>query len=417
VWVNVGTIPDGWIWLHYLSYLTYTLRGAAQNEYFGLQFQCSEADFVPPKTLPNFSLPPPNGFNSQQVCPIGSGQVYLASYNMDTTDPNEKWTYTFYVFLFMLAFNLIAILGLTFLDYSGEEAFGKSSTTHHATENPKMEHPKRATAAFLEFDNLVYEVDVPRKDGKRGTERKRLLNNIYGYAPPGKMVALMGASGAGKTTLLDVLAGMKTGGHVTGSIKVNGKPVDFNTFKRVAGYVEQFDSHLETATVREAIAFSADLRLPSDISAEEKAKRVELVMDKLELMPYAEVMIGSPSTGGLLADIRKKVTIAVELIMDPDLLFLDEPTTGLSSKAALEVMRVTRRLAEDIPVLCTIHQPSAEIFNQFDWLLLLQSGGEVVYFGPVDEVPKYFSRQVCCKARLVSVTNCMTNWVGLAESK
>lgn len=129
--------------------------------------------------------------------------------------------------------------------------------------------------------------------------------------------------------MLDVLAGMKTGGHISGSIKVNGKPVNMETFKRISGYVEQFDSHLESATVREAITFSADLRLSSDRSPEDKAQLVEMVMDKLDLAPYADVLIGSPATGGLPPDIRKKVTIAVEVVMDPDLLFMDEPTTGL----------------------------------------------------------------------------------------
>lgn len=138
--------------------------------------------------------------------------------------------------------------------------------------------------------------------------------------------------------------------------------------------------------------FSAELRLPREITAENKTDRVETVMNRLELMPYADTIIGSPSKGGLTPDIRKKVTIAVELIMDPDVLFLDEPTTGLSSKAALEVVRVIRRLAEDIPVVCTIHQPSVEIFSQFDWLLLLQSGGEVTYFGPTDQVQDYFAQ-------------------------
>ena len=175
-------------------------------------------------------------------------------------------------------------------------------------------------------------------------------------------IALMGASGAGKTALLDVLAGKKSGGIIEGDIRINNKPKD-KYFDRYVGYVEQFDSHIETATVREAVTFSATLRLPSDMTLKEKQERVEKVLAQLDLLHVADEKIGSTEIGGLPPELRKKVTIAVELVADPAILFLDEPTTGLSSTAAIEVMETVRRLANEICVICTIHQVVFE-YNQ-----------------------------------------------------
>lgn len=202
------------------------------------------------------------------------------------------------------------------------------------------------------------------------------------------MMALMGASGAGKTTLLDVLAGRKTGGQVSGKLLINGKPRD-QYFHRFSGYVEQFDSHLPTVTVREAIRFSADTRLPPETVEADKAERVESAIQTLGLAAVADTTIGDPLMGGLSNELRKKITIAVELVMKPGLLFLDEPTTGLDASAALAVMTKVKELASRISVICTIHQPSSTVLALFDQLLLLEPGGRVAYHGPMEALPDY----------------------------
>jgi ABC-type multidrug transport system ATPase subunit len=135
---------------------------------------------------------------------------------------------------------------------------------------------------------------------------------------------------AGKTTLLDVLAGRKTGGSVSGAITLNGHPKDQKSFARVAGYVEQVDIHSPVVTVREAVDFSATMRLQeTDWSPERREVFVDGILEILELTSIKDRLIGSEETGGLANEQRKRVTIAVELAANPSLIFLDEPTTGM----------------------------------------------------------------------------------------
>ena len=236
----------------------------------------------------------------------------------------------------------------------------------------------------MEFNELCYSVDVG------GGQTRKLLDHVYGYCAPGMMVALMGATGAGKSTLLDLLANKKTGGHVTGSILVNGKERDAS-FQHLAGYVEQFDSIFPWSTIREALSFSGRLRLPPETSSEELERKVDETIAILGLRHLQHELVGGEGLGGVSQEVRKKVTIGVELMMAPQLLFLDEPTTGLDSAAAFAVMSTVRQLAKRISVICTIHQPSAEIVLMFDWLLLMRPGGQVVYFNPVRHLPDYFA--------------------------
>ncbi|OCF41123.1 ABC transporter [Kwoniella heveanensis CBS 569] len=242
-----------------------------------------------------------------------------------------------------------------------------------------------AEKTVFTWKDLTYVVKAHGKD-------LTLLDKVSGYCEAGTLTALMGSSGAGKTTLMDVLAARKTEGEIHGEVLMNGQPLPVS-FQRTTGYCEQVDVHLPQATVREALEFSALLRQPRSLSAEEKLAYVDVIIDLLELHDIEDALIGQPGAG-LGVEQRKRLTIGVELVSKPSLLFLDEPTSGLDGQSSFLIVSFLRKLAAaGQAVLCTIHQPSASLFAQFDQLLLLKAGGKTVYFGPVKELNEYFGKQ------------------------
>jgi ABC-type multidrug transport system ATPase subunit/ABC-type multidrug transport system permease subunit len=246
----------------------------------------------------------------------------------------------------------------------------------------------RNTSVFT-WRNLSYIVPTPSGD-------RTLLDNVHGYVKPGMLGALMGSSGAGKTTLLDVLAQRKTEGTIKGEVLVDGRPLPVS-FQRSAGYCEQLDVHEPFSTVREALEFSALLRQSRETPRKEKLAYVDTIIDLLELHDLEHTLIGRVGAG-LSVEQRKRVTIGVELVSKPSILiFLDEPTSGLDGQAAFNTVRFLRKLADvGQAVLVTIHQPSAQLFAQFDTLLLLAKGGKTVYFGDIGDngktIKEYFGR-------------------------
>lgn len=156
---------------------------------------------------------------------------------------------------------------------------------------------------------------------------------------------------------------------------------------------EQLDVHEGTATVREALRFSAYLRQPAEVPIKEKNRYVEEIIELLELQDSTEALVIT-----LSVEARKRLTIGVELASKPALLlFLDEPTSGLDAQSAWNLVRFLRKLADQgQAILCTIHQPSSLLFESFDRLLLLERGGETVYFGDIGKdskvVREYFAR-------------------------
>ncbi|KAL8138808.1 hypothetical protein V2J09_004809 [Rumex salicifolius] len=249
----------------------------------------------------------------------------------------------------------------------------------------------------ITFDEVRYSVDMPDEIRSQGVtdERLELLKGISGAFRPGVLTALMGVSGAGKTTLMDVLAGRKTGGYIDGDIKVSGYTKNQETFARIAGYCEQNDIHSPHVTVYESLIYSAWLRLSPDVDAEKRKMFVEEVMELVELKTLRGALVGLPGVSGLSTEQRKRLTIAVELVANPSIIFMDEPTSGLDARAAAIVMRTVRNTVDTgRTVVCTIHQPSIDIFEAFDELFLLKRGGQEIYVGPLGhnscELIKYF---------------------------
>lgn len=230
------------------------------------------------------------------------------------------------------------------------------------------------------------EYTVPYQGGER-----KLLNKVSGYAKPGHMIALMGASGAGKTTLLNTLGQRQKVGVVAGDMLLDGRPLATD-FQRGTGFCEQMDLHDSTATIREALEFSAILRQDRHVPREDKLKYVDQIVDLLELGDIQDAIVGS-----LGVEQRKRLTIGVELAAKPDvLLFLDEPTSGLDSQSAYSIVRFLKKLSQaGQAIVCTIHQPSSILIQQFEMILALNPGGNTFYFGPVGEtgsgVMQYFA--------------------------
>ncbi|KAA8525358.1 hypothetical protein F0562_007224 [Nyssa sinensis] len=238
----------------------------------------------------------------------------------------------------------------------------------------------------ITFDDIRYAVDMPQEMKAQGIpeDRLELLKGVSGAFRPGVLTALMGISGAGKTTLLDVLSGRKTGGYIDGRITISGYPKKQKTFARIAGYCEQTDIHSPHVTVYESLQYSAWLRLPPEVDSATKKMFIEEVMELVELTSLREALVGLPGVNGLSTEQRKRLTIAVELVANPSIIFMDEPTSGLDARAAAIVMRTVRNTVDTgRTVVCTIHQPSIDIFDAFDELFLLKRGGEEIYFGPL----------------------------------
>lgn len=250
-------------------------------------------------------------------------------------------------------------------------------TQHSSKPEPhsnQVAEEKRRTLAWSEL-----RLHIKTKDGER-----RLLDDLSGSVRSGQMKALMGVSGAGKTTLLNALAGRSAIGTLTGTLALNGQLLP-RSFNGRMGYVQQQDIHLPTQSVREALQMTARLRRSESVSLQDKNNYVEKVIDWLEMESIADALIGVPGAG-LNLEQRKRVSIGVEMASKPEILFLDEPTSGLDGQSAYSIIRLLRRLADwGQAIVCTIHQPAAELIREFDELYLLGRGGKLVYDGPLGQ--------------------------------
>ncbi|CAG7930861.1 unnamed protein product [Penicillium olsonii] len=394
-------------WLRRASPSPWALEALIANEFAGITLTCSDADMVP------------NGSGytdlQYQTCSItGSerghqsvpGPVYLDQHFGFTRA--HLWRDFGIILVMWFLYTVIGSIGLRIMTRESGGSRGRvfkktkqrdiendtkssasSSTAMSASASVSGDRQANASNTFT-FDNVSYFVSLDRKE-------KQLLNSVSGYAKSGQLTALMGASGAGKTTLLDTLSQRKSEGRVEGQMTLNGKPLEAS-FARSCGFVMQQDVHEPNSTVTEALLFSAHMRQPMHVSAEEKAAYVAHIIHLLDLEPIANALIGQAGDGQLSVEERKRVTIGVELAARPSsLLFLDEPTSGLDSQAAFALVEFLQRIAaEGIPIICTIHQPSGVLFDMFDHVLLLAPGGKTVYFGETgpnsSQVVEYFSR-------------------------
>lgn len=221
---------------------------------------------------------------------------------------------------------------------------------------------------------------------------KRIINGATGAVQPGSLVALMGSSGAGKSTLMSALAHRNSSGTVVqGDILLNGRKVG-PYIHRLSGFVHQDDLFVGTLTVLEHITFMANLKLDRRTSQSNKNKLIKDLLERAGLSKVANTRIGCDGDGKVLSGGEKKrLAFATELLTQPCVLFCDEPTTGLDSYSAQQLVSTLLSLAKrGTSIICTIHQPSSQMFAMFHQVLLLAEG-RVAFMGTPDKALEFFS--------------------------
>ena len=267
--------------------------------------------------------------------------------------------------------------------------------------NPKLffspTHMSReSTLVSLNVEFTDVDLTVNTSD-KKGKISKYILQNLHGSFKSGRLTAIMGPSGCGKSTLLNMLSGRMgqdsiTNSELKGSVSLNGHLIDPTEYKQRFAYVMAEDALYSTTTPREAFNFVCKLRLDKLTPAEREARSEEM-LHTLGLEKCADTLIGSSILKGVSSGEKKRTAVGIELLPNPDVVFLDEPTTGLDSFTALELIRVVKKISDSgKTVICVIHQPSSEIVEIFDDVVFMVKG-KIVYHGPTTEVVDHFSKQ------------------------
>jgi len=331
-------------WLRWINPIQYGFEALMANEFYNLNMQC-----VPPMLVPVFPGVDPRYQScamqgSQLGATVVRGEDYI--HTQFSYSRSHLWRNVGIIIAFWMFFAIMTAIGLELKKPNSGGASvtvfkrGQAPTgVRRAMEKKDVEASEKDPAVISDEHNPEETTDgvarnesvftwqgvtytIPVKGG-----HKTLLNDVSGYVRPGKLTALMGESGAGKTTLLNTLAQRISFGKVTGDFLVDGRPLP-KSFQRATGFAEQQDVHESTATVKEALRFSALLRQPKEVPLEEKYEYVETIIKLLEMEDIAGATVGSQGNG-LNQEQRKRLTIGVELASKPELLmFLDEVSTS-----------------------------------------------------------------------------------------
>ncbi|OFY63093.1 MAG: hypothetical protein A2V64_09650 [Bacteroidetes bacterium RBG_13_43_22] len=242
----------------------------------------------------------------------------------------------------------------------------------------------KASRVVYDVNNIEYRF----KSGKVG------IHHMSFKEESGRMVGIMGASGAGKSTLLSVLNG--TNPPFDGEVLINGVSIhkEKEKIKGLIGYVSQDDLLIEELTVFENLYYNAKLCF-DNLTDEEIVARVDNTLKNLGLFEIRDMKVGSPLNKKISGGQRKRLNISLELIREPAIMFLDEPTSGLSSRDSENILDLLKELARKGKLLfIVIHQPSSDIFKMFDKLIILDTGGYLIYNGNPIESIEYFKKKI-----------------------
>jgi ABC-type multidrug transport system ATPase subunit len=249
----------------------------------------------------------------------------------------------------------------------------------------------------LEWKDITYRLVTYDAAITKEYQEKTILDKVSGHAESGQLLAILGPSGCGKTSLMNILAAkLPAGGSeyqsLAGTVTVNGGTRDEEGFRRASSYVLQDDFMYAHLTVLEVLTLASHFYCPDSMDDDDKAELVNAVIMELGLVKAKDTLIGNDRVRGVSGGERKRCNIGIQLITDPAILFLDEPTTGLDSFQALAVMECIKGLADNGRlVVAVIHQPRSQIYSMFDQMLLLSSG-RTMYFGKAVSAVDYFEK-------------------------
>lgn len=304
----------------------------------------------------------------------------------------------------------------------------KEALLEREARNPVQEEKKKKEKEriFLEWSNINYTIQLEEKKEKKNKTQvtdikiepseeneansksnseessknsnvRKILHNIEGFAMPNELMAIMGPSGCGKTTLLNVIAQRQLSDDkkhtITRDVRANNLPMDGGNFGKICAYVMQEDILMDCLTPRESLTFGAKLKLKTTDKLIER--RVERLIFQFGLEKCANSRVGSVASKGISGGERKRTSIAYEVISNPPIVIIDEPTTGMDSFTSLVIVKYLKQLAmSGKTIICTIHQPSSEVFKYIDRLMLLKDG-HLVYQGKAEHSLKYFDAIGC----------------------
>ncbi|XP_024945590.1 protein SNQ2-like [Cephus cinctus] len=367
--LNTASVPEYFTWFSYLSWFRYGNEALLINQWSEVEsIACTRSNATCPKT----------------------GHVVLQTFNFFEED---FWTDVVSLVALIIAFRFLAFLALF------SKTFHKKimeDILQELEDRTQIRHESYSATSETKGTTLSWR-DLCIYSTSRGNQiSKQLVNNVRGAVKSGNLTAILGGSGAGKTSLMTALAFRTAPGIIAhGDILVNGRLVDSSYMRQHSSFMHQEDIFIGTMTVMEHLTFMARMKLDRRIKSSEVRQRIDSLLREVGLSCKRNTRIGSGGADDkvLSGGEKKRLAFATEMLTDPKILFLDEPTTGLDAhSASVLVSRLTSFASRNRTVLCTIHQPSSATFDSFQRIILM-ADGRIAFSGTSSQAVNFFASQ------------------------